>query len=433
MFGRGDKKERQQWALQVGNVFSPNPRDGSKKDTFWLTRNKEEEELANFLVLPGMNICLDGSTGTGKTSLALTELGFADLKYVMVQVAKRMTWKTFCRRLVTPTPPSRQLEAKLGGGLKGGLPHADLQVSLKSVIDPKAAQETVESLASTWGEHEVCEALLAEGAVLLVDDVERASDELLQRLSDMCKLLTQSYVSERVKLLIVGTDDVFMRLYRHNKSLEARIEQITLGTLPNQYRSWEFLRLGFEKLRLMHPGNDRIKKYRDDVDDCVSAVYEAANGLPKCLTQLGRDICLRGFDRSRITPFDIKNEALERAKRDFRTLRRKFPQMVRLVTQSTEIKMVLQKLYQTGIGQVHYLSEIEDGLFPELSDTQIEGALDRLVEEEFITRTGEHGDVIFVRNPRLAHLLGAIGRDPTKFGEAEEKFAPIGQLRLPMK
>jgi MoxR-like ATPase len=91
----GRKRSRSEWARRVSKVFSRNPRDGSHRDVFWVSRDSKEERLCELLSISGANVCLDGSTGTGKSSLACTELGFLQRPYVEVQVSPQMDWEEF--------------------------------------------------------------------------------------------------------------------------------------------------------------------------------------------------------------------------------------------------------------------------------------------------------------------------------------------------
>ena len=57
------------WVRSVGMVFKINPRSASDSHTVWISRAKEEKRLNDLLLAPGKNICLDGPSGVGKTSL----------------------------------------------------------------------------------------------------------------------------------------------------------------------------------------------------------------------------------------------------------------------------------------------------------------------------------------------------------------------------
>lgn len=425
------RKERRKWSMKVGKVFYTMPRDGSVKDTVWLRRHKVEQRLSDVLGFPGVHICIDGPTGTGKTSLALTELNSEDFEYTLVQVTEKMDWTEFCKRLATP-PSDREssLSAELGVGVEGLVPTGKLEVSLGSTRRPSDSVGLLEEVAKRWSEHDVCQMMTGEKTALLIDDFERASDEILVRVADMSKLLTESYVHPVAKLIIVGTGDIYRRLYQANPSLEARLEEISLGTLPTATDSWKFLQMGFEKLGLTHPANDEHVSREENVQ-CMQAIYQAADGLPKTLNELGRDISLRGLGRNRISPADVKEIADQIPRKGLSRFRHEFSEIMRLVEKSTAVRILLQQLYETGIGQIHHWSEIVSKEVGELPEDQLATAIQELVEVGFLIQTGPFGDVLYVTDPLVAHTLGVIIENPEKYGQQLEKYAPMGQLTLP--
>lgn len=165
----------------------------------------------------------------------------------------------------------------------------------------------------------------------------------------------------------------------------------------------------------------------------MRAIYDAANGLPKSLNELGRDISLRGIGRNRISPADVKTLADEMPKRNVTLFRGEFPKVMKLVERSPAARAVLHHLYRIGIGQIHAWSEVISSLSPEFPEDQVDNAIREFVQAKFLVQTGQQGDVLFVVNPRLAHTLGVIIEDPLKYGQSPRKYAPMGQLTLPFR
>lgn len=419
--------DRQKWSRKVSEVFNTMPRDGNR--TVWLPRTSMENRLIEVLENRGVHICLDGPTGTGKTSLALTILNRLKVSYKLIQVTKSMGWAEFCKRLIsTSSNKESSLSAEVEFGVDNLIPKGRLKLSYGAKGRPSDELELLEATASKWTEHDVCKMIADKGALLLIDDFERASEELVRNISDMCKLLTQSYQNPYGKIVVVGTGDICRRLYDANQSLESRLEQISLGTLPTINDSWKFLLMGFDELQLKHPANEKFIK-REVLYECMQAVYEAADGLPKSLNEVGRKISLKGFGRPRISPSDIKEITGQMPLDNLKKYKSEYPKIVKCFMGNPIVRAVLQHLYNEGIGQIHNWTDIESALAESFSEEQIEHAICELIDAKFLVRTGIHGDVLFVNSPPLAHTLGVLVTFPDKY-KAPSLFRK-GQLVFP--
>ena len=419
------------WASRVGSVFNTMPRDGSNRLTVWLPRTSMERRFTEVLENKGVHICLDGPTGTGKTSLALTQLHRSKVKYALVQITQLMDWPEFCKRLVSPgNNDESALSAEFELGIDKGLPQGKFRVALGAKSRPSDNIEFIELVVKSWTEHDVCQNIVKENIALLIDDFERANENIVRRVSDMCKLLTQSYQGPNAKIIVVGTDDICKRLFEANPSLESRLEEVSLGTLPDKNESWKFILLGFDALKLGHPANDyRVTK--EQLLECIEYVYEAADGLPKTLNEIGREISLKGVARTRITPKDIKDVAGPMPVKHLKIFRSEFPKIVKCVEGNPAVRAVLLHLYSEGIGQIHHWTDVESALQPDYSVDQIENAICELINSNFLIRTGIYGDVLFVAKPTLAHTLGVLVANPQKYDLPRSFYGKDGQLVFP--
>ena len=221
--------ERKRWAGRVGRVFDTRPRVASKV-TVWLERKSAYRLLSNVVEQPGMHVCLDGPTDVGKTSLAHTYIAKEQVHHCAVMVTQSMTWPDFCRRLIgNPQNPESSANGEFEAGLNNGLPSMKFKVYLGVKGRPLDDLNYADKLATTWTEHDVAKQLAADDLVLLIDDLERANDQLMIRIADLCKLLTQSYVSQNSKVLMIGSGDIYVRLHNANPALDERVSQVSLG------------------------------------------------------------------------------------------------------------------------------------------------------------------------------------------------------------
>lgn len=195
-------------SAEINKVFYTTPRDGYKKGNLWIKR-KEEEVLTSLLDDLGTSICIDGPTGTGKSSLAITTLKKKKVNYLLIQVTKNMTWKDFCYKLLNAKiTKNSEIDLGVDAGIDKGLPLFKVHFGIKSTSSKIEDIEYEEKVLERMTDDKICEILYDKKILLLIDDFERASDEILSNVGEMCKLLTESYVSDKAKLVIVGTDNI---------------------------------------------------------------------------------------------------------------------------------------------------------------------------------------------------------------------------------
>jgi len=428
---RSNMRRKTAWLRKAARVFDTRPRNASDpKNMVWLERDKEERQVLDAISVPGVHVCIDGPTGTGKTSLALTGLGRLQAPYVAVQITKKMTWTEFCKNLVRR--PSYEIESSISTdftvGIESGLPTGKFQVTLGR---KKRKDESLEEIAKGWTEHDICGEMVSKDVVLLIDDFERASDEIVLRVSDMAKLLTQTYVSPRSKLVIVGTDDIYRRLYEANQALEGRLTELSLGAFPEVNSSWTYLLRGFEALKLRHPADSKFESEREKLHDCIRAMYEAADGLPKSLTELGWEITKAAFDRKAVSAHDVISTSMRILTSKARRFRRRFPELMRKLQRSRKLRTVVRHLLEAGVGQIHTWDDVIIALGETLSEDKIEEAIQALVDTEILTQTGHNNDILFFKDLSFAHTLSVVSQNPQKFRLNPREFTSLAQLELP--
>jgi len=342
-----------------------------------------------------------------------------------------MTWSEFCKELILLPPTSESsFSAELELGIQHGLPTGKFRVSFGEKEKAVDDVDYIAKVSTLWTEHDVARQMVRLDAALLIDDFERAQPALLSRIADLAKILTQSFASRRAKLLIVGTGDVYRRLVSQNKALKDRIEEVSLGTLSNRGDSWRFLELGFEKLRLRHPGTSRYQAQQSQLQACVTEAYLAANGLPKALNHLGQSIAIAAKRRSGISAADVINGSKHMLEKRWEECQYEFPQLLALLRNDHAAMEVIKCLYTRGIGSIHRSSVIHQEVDRSLSSEMIEQALDELARIGFIVRTGVSGGIVFVEDPGFAHTLGVVLSSPDRFPAAARILESSKQLSL---
>lgn len=422
---------------EINKVFYTTPRDGYMKDNLWIKR-KEEEYLNSILDDLGVSVCIDGPTGTGKSSLAITMLKKKKLNHILIQVTKNMTWKDFCRRLLNGKVNNSNNAINIGVdiGVEKGLPLFKIHWGLNSTDNSLEDLELEDKIINRMTDVNICEFLYSKQVSLLIDDFERASDEILSNIGEMCKLLTESFISEKSKLIIVGTDDIYRRLTKFNISLEGRLKELSIGTVDNKTDSWKFLNDGFSKLNLRHPTQEYFNRTKgvtkEDVTECSLACYDAADGLLKSLNELGKEIVKNASVNQRISKATIINVSKKYLENNIRKFNQDFPIFTTLLKRNTFAKMIAIYFYENGIGKIHNWEEIYNKINVKVDEAQIENAICELVDINFLTRTGYNGETLFVTNPTFAHTVGVILSKTERYEIPKAFISENGQLVLPL-
>ena len=193
-----------EWSSIVGQVFNTQPRDGSRRNSVWKKRRGTEETLKLLLQNPGVHICVDGPTGSGKSSLAITMLNRLRINYNLIQITSSMSWQDICRELIdSSSSKENSCSTKFVIGLKNGLPTFMLEREAGTLERQADNIDLANRLSERANEHDICRSLANNNILLFIDDFERAKPELAARIADMCKLLTQSFQNIYSKILVV--------------------------------------------------------------------------------------------------------------------------------------------------------------------------------------------------------------------------------------
>ncbi|MBS1700715.1 MAG: AAA family ATPase [Armatimonadetes bacterium] len=420
---------------EINKVFSTYPRNGSERGASWLHRKPLEDEFNQALVA-GLHIVVDGPTGAGKSSLAITTLEKQKRSYKLIQVTEFMDWLSFCRMFIEPQK-NPTISTKIAGSVgseKLILPKLNVATEIGTTSKASDDFDLLQKVVATWQEHQMCEFLTANELTLMIDDFENANDDLVSRIVGICRLLTESYRNETTSVVIVGTNNTSARLFSKAPSLDGRMTHICVGTLVGQGVSWQFLSLGFKKLRLFYPGSDKFST-KQDLIQSIDAVQKATGGLPKSLNDLGKKICSKVLvqdGRERIAYSDIKEACNSHFTKSISECKRLFPGIARCVKDDPASKDILNFLFDNGVGNIVSEGEILYAVSPMHSPEIVLDSLDTLIKHGFLARTGRNEEFIFPTDPKFAHVLGYVVANESEF----KKDAVLGefgkQYRLPM-
>lgn len=423
-----------EWMQSVSEVFDTDPRNGNNDSTVWLRRQALESDLEADLFTRGRHICIDGCSGSGKSSLVITTLVRHQIPFSMVQIGRRMDWVGFCRQLLAK-PRRREREVRAGGSAewKGIFPTAKIEFSVGEKTDEKQTIELWEKKVATATEHDIAHAIAAQNSIVLLDEFERAQPELANSVSEVCKILSQTFKSDMGRFVILGADDVYKKLYDAYSTLDSRLIHINIPTLPDPRDSWAYLAMGFRKLKKPFPGHSQSStRDKGAALDAMQCVYGAANGLFKSLTELGQEICKSAGPNCReISLSTIRRVCADMEARNLAKYGPLIAKFHKLAGTNPAIAAVLLYINNHGLGQVHNRDIIVDAL-NRLGRGLVEDAILALWKNEFLVMTGASNEKLFVKNPSWAHTLRVYLSDPNKLKRLQTHLEGPLQFGLPL-
>ena len=415
---------------KINAVFHTSPRTSDDRDGVWLERNAEQRDLEDLLRSGTNHVCVDGPSGTGKTSLTWTALEELRAPYIYVPIGQYTKWSDLCRALLRkPSDPELSIGGDVEFGVKNLMPELKFRVSFGQKERQIDGISYEAAAATLWNEDDVSYQMATTGVSLVVDDFERASPELSIRLADLAKHLT-TMPGRNARLVVVGANDSYIRLMNANKALRARVDQLSIGSVSDPEKPWFFLRKSFEKIGVKHPANSKFEQQRRHVPRLKRKVFLAADGLLKSINALGLRIS-RHATRVAISAASIDKACTQQMEQNWEDCQNDFPGLVEKVSTSKPALEVFRHMYVNGIGKVYRSRDVVGALMPFFSMDSIEKAIDDLVDLRFAVRTGPSGNIVFINEPDAAHALGVALSQPERFPTVQAILERARQLLLP--
>lgn len=443
----------------IEQIFSSRPRNGADEHVLWHRRKMIEKRLSQILNAKSQNVCIDGPTGSGKTSLALTVLNRNEQPFVWVPITQDMGWPDFCEALaveihrinsnVHKASAKRKPQINISINTSDPMSGAELvapwslfkRITLQADINDVSLPE-LRKAAKDWKILDVHEVLRSNELCLLIDDFEKSSDELLRKIADLCKHLT---FSSSPKCIIIGTGQTFARLFSSDESLDGRLAEITVASLGSQMEVWNYINDGFGKLGFTTPRDKFSTKLinREETDKLRIALYEAADGMPKYINEIALNICnkiLSDENEKEVTRNISSTIMLEQCNKMINENLSRYSKNIRNAEKElrsgVELRLVLKTIFQVGANGVHsvdsiieHIQKFEDKHFD--YDRFLSGfeALQRL---NLYVQTDKSGEVVFAKDPLFSHVLGLVCKDPKRFNKDPATFGLFGQRSLPL-
>lgn len=443
---------------RVSTVFSSRPRVGTSGDVLWHKRGDIEKSLSQILRAASQNVCIDGPTGSGKTSLALTVLDRMEQPFIWIPITRKMDWSSFCETVI-----------KLAQDLDQKAQEHEKEKNLSITLDAKEpvtaselatpwkflkrikfqVEQTKMDLAETiktarkWQIMDLGSFLSTNRLCLLIDDFEKADDDLVTMVADLCKHLT---FSDAPKCIIIGTGQTFSRLYTSDESLDGRLDELSVASFGSSNDVWHYINDGLKLLGFNTPREKRRKRSIDksEADRIQNALYDAADGMPKYINQIALAICRTILNEENevsssynVSTKTIINECNKMMEANLSRNNRNIRRAEKELKSAVESRYVLKAIFQLGANSVHSVEKIIDHVQknedPSFDYLQFSSGFEKLSSLGLYVQTGKSGEVIFARDPIFSHVLGLICKDPRRFNKDPEIFGLFGQRSLPLE
>ncbi|PTW44267.1 ATP-binding protein [Rhodovulum kholense] len=416
-------------AAEIGRVFDTHPIDGSDA-SLWLRRESLERKLQHYLGLPNQHICVDGPSGTGKTSLVKKIFSENNHGLIHIQITSDMKWEDITRQFVEiPASTKRSSATNVRGVLSLFRPSLSGELRYGEEFSEKDSYELLMAKAEKWKSHDVAKWISDNDLILIIDDLELASDEIVKSIASLGKLLGQSH---KGKMVLIGVNDILERVTASNPSLRHRISELTVGGLSDVIESSDFVLRKFEILGVKTPLNNR-RCNKETKMQCRQMIFDAANGLLKELNSLGMTLAeeLRG-GRTNLSVSDVKKVC-------FRTVRQKRFQNkdeIRAVSsvllKNRDYHDVFQFLLSRSASSVTYYAEVEEELGSRYGEDNIRSALEYFEQRDLVVITGNQDVRLFFKNPPLLNCIKAHLRSGNRYGwnPSDEKEMELGLAQI---
>ena len=440
----------------INEVFTIEPRNANENPKNWITR-PELHDFTQSLFSDGLSICIDGPTGVGKSSLATSGLHSVcfehglRLGFVVVQCESNMSWGELCWQFVQGLLDPNLLAgegseiAKASVSINAYFAKIGVDWKKRDISDIRRLKEYV----LEWGINDLAKIVHDTQVVLCIDDAEKLSDDLFEMIADLCKKFSGT---KSGKLVVVGMGDIYRRTLEYDPSLDGRIREIVLGGLSDQLenRSWNYLcdglkSLGFHEPRelIRRPNQTNYRENKALIDQCIAQIFDATSGIPKLLNVLGARLALfsagTNSRRRNVTTSDFLEVTEDFIREQITKNSRSHRELIKIFQDDVTARLVIAALVTLGISRPSHIEDIvrtiqSNGSPQHHADSEVSivNAINHLVEQKILVRTGPSNDVVYALDPPVIHSFGVAIKMREKYKISGDHFGELGQLQLPL-
>lgn len=297
-------KRKQVYELK--NVFTPT----TSANISYITRESVENKLRKALDIPGKQVVIYGHSGSGKTTVLNHIIKEKTLTTITSRCTKNSTIESIILDAFDELNPY-YLDSTNGirkESITGSISteYLGIKSSISGNIESSIGEVKKRILPPQLTIQRLCEFIESAGALWIIEDFHKVSDEEKSKISQMMKLfMDKAKDYENSKIVVLGAADYGYEVVQHDTELNNRVTEVEVPLLTTP-----------EIAQIIQKGANALNIGISDVVSDKIADY--ANCLATIAHQLAYNLCFnKGILKTQKRYINISDEELEQAIKDF--------------------------------------------------------------------------------------------------------------------
>lgn len=297
-------KRKQVYELK--NVFTPT----TSANISYITRESVENKLRKALDIPGKQVVIYGHSGSGKTTVLNHIIKEKTLTTITSRCTKNSTIESIILDAFDELNPY-YLDSTNGirkESITGSISteYLGIKSSISGNIESSIGEVKKRILPPQLTIQRLCDFIGSAGALWIIEDFHKVSDEEKSKISQMMKLfMDKAKDYENSKIVVLGAADYGYEVVQHDTELNNRVTEVEVPLLTTP-----------EIAQIIQKGANALNIGISDVVSDKIADY--ANCLATIAHQLAYNLCFnKGILKTQKRYINIRDEELEQAIKDF--------------------------------------------------------------------------------------------------------------------
>lgn len=297
-------KRKQVYELK--NVFTPT----TSANISYITRESVENKLRKALDIPGKQVVIYGHSGSGKTTVLNHIIKEKTLTTITSRCTKNSTIESIILDAFDELNPY-YLDSTNGirkESITGSISteYLGIKSSISGNIESSIGEVKKRILPPQLTIQRLCDFIGSAGALWIIEDFHKVSDEEKSKISQMMKLfMDKAKDYENSKIVVLGAADYGYEVVQHDTELNNRVTEVEVPLLTTP-----------EIAQIIQKGANALNIGISNVVSDKIADY--ANCLATIAHQLAYNLCFnKGILKTQKRYINISDEELEQAIKDF--------------------------------------------------------------------------------------------------------------------
>lgn len=370
---------RQRQTYEMKNVFTP----ATSANISYIPRENVEKKLRRALDIPGKQVVIYGHSGSGKTTVLNHIINEKALSTITSKCITGSTIESIMLDAFDQLNPyyTESINGTRSEKITGSISaeYSKIQSSISGSIDLSVGEVTKRILPPQLTVQRLCNFIGSAGAIWVIEDFHKVSDEEKCKISQMMKLFMDSAKDyEILKIVVLGAADYGYEVVQHDKELNNRVAEVEVPLLT-PLEITQIIQKGAKAL------NIKIS------DNLSNKIADYANCLATIAHQLAYNLCTnKGITKTQRKLVTIDDSELEQAIKDFTSEKQDtYKELYLEITKQRDgtyrnveiILDALSKLADKDVTQHDLLIEIQK-LYPKYPQGNLSHYLKRLTSPE---------------------------------------------------